>query len=313
MPEFFSSCVAVAAAGVGLLSLRATFSAADRLKHTTALTAVRWMQVAIIGNVLVVLARLILPIVDGVRPAIPASLSYAGYASAVLLLAPLIAVLGARKPGAAAWPWFVILPLCLVLQWPSVSQLAAGGWHTRLEVPAPTAIGFLLVVVMGVGNYFGTRFTLQCLVGGIGLVLLLVPYTDWYAGSDYPWFGFLGLILVASSAVRFCNAVGQLPDWSEASVGDLWIGFRDVFGIVWAKRVMDRTNQLAGRERLNVHLTLDGFVSGGEAENHPTDDAGRTGQLMAWVLKRFFDESVLLPHLPSTEQQRPDRTPRSIA
>jgi hypothetical protein len=291
------------AAAIGLLSLRATFSAADRLKRSTALTALRWMQAAIVVNVLVVIVRLISPIADSVM----STLSYAGYAAAVLLLTPLIAVLGARKPGAAAWPWFVILPLCLVLQWPSVSQLAAGGGHTRLEVPVPTAIGYLLVVVMGVGNYFGTRFTLECIVGGIGLVLAMVPYTEWYAGSDYPWFGFLGLILVAAAVLRFCKVVGELPDWSEGSVADLWIGFRDVFGIVWAKRVMDRTNQLANRERLNVHLTLDGFVVNGEPGNEPTNDAGRTGQLMAWVLKRFFDESVLQPHLPVSEQQRLER------
>lgn len=303
MPELFSSCVALVAAVVGLLALRSTFSAAAQLEHTTASTALRWMQAAIIGNLLVVVARLIPPIADGTS----AMLSYSGYAAAVLLLAPLIAVLGARKPGAAAWPWFVILPLCLVLQWPSVSQLAAGGWHTRLEVPVPTAIGFLLVIVMGVGNYFGTRFTLECIFGGIGLVLTMVPYTEWYAGSDYPWFGFFGLALVAASAVRFCKAVGQLPDWSEASVADLWIGFRDVFGIVWAKRVMDRTNQLANRERLNVHLTLDGFVVSGEPGIQLTNDSGRTGQLMAWVLKRFFDESVLQPHLPVSDRQRLDR------
>ncbi|MEZ6148255.1 MAG: hypothetical protein R3B91_23050 [Planctomycetaceae bacterium] len=40
------------------------------------------------------------------------------YSVALLSLCPPIAVLGARRPGAAAWTWFVILPMLAVLGWP---------------------------------------------------------------------------------------------------------------------------------------------------------------------------------------------------
>ncbi|MCA9112443.1 MAG: hypothetical protein KDA52_20980, partial [Planctomycetaceae bacterium] len=45
------------------------------------------------------------------------------YAVSLISLCPGIAVLGARRPGSAAWTWFVVLPMLAVLGWPMLTVL----------------------------------------------------------------------------------------------------------------------------------------------------------------------------------------------
>lgn len=104
--------------------------------------------------------------------------SAAQYLAAVMLLSPMIAVLGARRPGARAWPWFVVLTMIVVLQWPSVSELLAGSANSAVQVPTPTFAGFVLVLIMGFGNYFGTINTLPAVFGGTAVLLIGLPVSE---------------------------------------------------------------------------------------------------------------------------------------
>ena len=94
-------------------------------------------------------------------------------------LTPFICILGARRPGVSAWPYFVIVPMIAVFQWPSISQLMAESADTPLIIERPSSIGLILVVVMGVGNYFGTRFTAAALLSGLGIVLQHLAVSEW--------------------------------------------------------------------------------------------------------------------------------------
>lgn len=289
--QVIETCLSVLAVFWAIAAGRAAFASEKAVRGTTAHNALRWLQAALIANVVLVSLRLFLPTRQ-------AAMSYLGYAAAVLLLTPLIAILGARKPGHRAWPWFVVVPLWLVLQWPSLSQLAAGGMATPLEVPTPTMVGFMLVLVMGAGNYFGTRHTSTALLGGGGVLLAVLPYAEWTAKTTYPWYGLLGLNLTAVAAWRFTSVVSRQQEWQRLTPAEQWIQFRDLYGIVWSKRVMDRVNQLAGREKLMVTLTLDGFEHHDSEDPSVTAHTARVGQLLAWVLKRFLEESLLQHNLP---------------
>ncbi|MEQ9410057.1 MAG: hypothetical protein RIK87_20135 [Fuerstiella sp.] len=249
---------------LNLLSLVAVAGAAwqvHRLVHvttgTTAEAARRWGLAALLVCLLAAAVRLPwLSVTIRLQTALQ-------YAAAVMLLTPLVAVLGARRPGANAWPWFVTLPLVAVLQWPSLSQLWSGRAATAIEIPTPTVIGFLFVLLMGAGNYFGTRHTLAALIGSVGVFLLVLPVSEWTdAAAVWPFPA--GCLLLMMSALMIRTAVVSTPDSSEQIPADnthrLWIEFRDLYGIVWAKRVMDRVNQFADRESWTVQLTLDGFV-----------------------------------------------------
>ena len=90
---------------------------------------------------------------------------------------------------------------------------------------------------------------------------------------------------------------------------ELWQDFRDLYGIVWAKRVMDRVNQFAVRENWSVELSLDGFQDRSQIdENRVSTDVmrpvdavpDRALHILCWILRRFVDQQFLRRYLPET-------------
>ena len=231
------------------------------------------------------------------------------YFAAVMLLTPLLAVLGARQPGVNAWPWFVLVPLIAVLQWPSVSQFAAGRSTEAVEVPSPTALGFLLVLLMGAGNYLETRHTLATLAGSSALLLMVLPMTEWLPDSE--WTYSFGCLLISATCGIVCReykrSAAQPIQLAAGGTQELWQHFRDLYGIVWAKRVMDRVNQFSARETWNVHLSLEGFVRNSNDDGHAEnarlpnrDIPERAILVLCWLLTRFVDREYLQQFLPDS-------------
>lgn len=213
------------------------------------------------------------------------------YVAAVLTLTPFVHVLGARRPVVRSWNGFVLLPMLAVLGLPVVTS---GDWNTPFEVELPPLLGFLLVLVMGAGNYFGTRFTLPVLVLAAGLAvavvagsnerLVLIPNTE---TARLVAVGFFGVaVILAGRRAGHPEPEGEAAEEPEPRLELLWIDFRDLFGIVWAKRVMDRVNESLRTAGLETRLDLDGIRwTDGERP-----EAERVIQgTFAWLLKRFVD------------------------
>lgn len=186
------------------------------------------------------------------------------YLAAISLLIPPVAVLGARRPGAHAWTWFVLLPLGLVLLWPAVNAWSEDGPPRGLLLEGPHILGFAVVLTMGAGNYFGTRHTFSAILYALAAAALMFHFIEWTplspASARLSATTLLALatylaVRTRSSAVQSPGSERPLRHWEC-----VWRDFRDAFGIVWAKRVMDRINEAAKEERWPVRLDLDGFV-----------------------------------------------------
>ncbi|MEZ6063867.1 MAG: hypothetical protein R3C19_26265 [Planctomycetaceae bacterium] len=233
------------------------------------------------------------------------------YLAVTLLLSPLIDVLGARRPGHNAWPWFVVLPLIAVLQWPSVTQIVSSRATLPVEIPTPAVVGWLFVLLMGAGNYVGTRNTLAALLGSSGLVCLLLPVTEWipFPRNSLILSGSCLIAVAATLAARRSHGKPMtLPgvdgrSTNAADVNRMWSDFRDLYGMVWSKRVVDRVNQFAAREFWQSRLSLDGFQNTADdekfsevraANSQPTN---RQVQVLCWVLRRFCDDSFFRRYL----------------
>ena len=259
----------------------------------TAQTAWKWAIAAIAATLTAIGLRLI--------PVVPAGITSAVHSiAATLLLAPLVDILGARNPGHRAWPWFVVTPMIVVLQWSTISHLFSERLETALVTPLPATIGLLLVLVMGTGNYFGTANTSACLVGATGIGLLILPVTEWCA-----WPG--DAVCLASSVCLAITALlveGRLKaNNTETGHEQLWIDFRDIYGTVWSRRVMDRINQFAEREKWNVSMTLDGLRPRNDSQQ-PIESTERPEEILRWVLRRFADDEFLNRYLPIPASQQ---------
>lgn len=220
------------------------------------------------------------------------------YLAAISLLIPPVAVLGARRPGAHAWTWFVLLPLGLVLLWPAINAWSEDGPPRGLLLEGPHILGFAVVLTMGAGNYFGTRHTLSAMLYALAAAALMFHFVEW------PPLDSTAARIAATTLLALATflAVRSRKPTSETSGHEtplshwesVWREFRDSFGIVWAKRVMDRTNEAAKEERWPVRLDLDGFVVADPLPEHPLADDRLPIQVEHWMrflMRRFVDSA----------------------
>lgn len=184
---------------------------------------------------------------------------HAWYASAVLNLCPSIAVLGSRRPGTRVWAWFILFPMLLALGWPVATLWFQGSELRGLQLETPQVLAFCLILIMGVGNYCGTRFTIPALLCGIATAAVVVS-----SSTVAPAFLSDRTTTRFWSTVLMLLAIGLTKTSTRPAAATkfdcLWFEFFDLFGIVWGRRIQDRVNFIANKEGLPIRLELDGFV-----------------------------------------------------
>ncbi len=256
------------------------------LRGTTLLTAGGWSCAGLIAWWVAVLCGNL-----GLTSRSTADLLF--YLASVLLLCPGIAVLGARRPGHVAWNFFVLLPLVAVLLWPAVASAPHVKADAPLDLESPAAIGFVLVVVMGTGNYFGTRFTLPAMLHTVSL--LLITGSMWTGAADLALIperetarhlaAISFMLAVVVAALRAGESVEGLSPLDR-----LWLDFVDQFGLVWAKRVMDRLNEAAGHENWSAEFQWHRIQRTADTSaEEATRTEIRIEHTMRWLLKRFVE------------------------
>ncbi len=209
------------------------------------------------------------------------------YAAAVVALCPAIAVLGSRRPGTRVWTWFILIPMLFALGWPVITLWIQGSDVRGLQLESPQLAGYLLVLVMGAGNYFGTRHTLASLLYVAANTLLVLSSSSacptWLA--DRWWSrllatGCMALAVVIAGRTATRAAVGL------SRFDRLWLDFFDLFGVVWGRRIQDRVNFVAVREGWPARLELHGVVwdSGSDQATE-----ARIEHTFRWLLRRFVD------------------------
>ena len=288
---FLNSALILCWLGVLVLTCRAW----SRLQETTLTTACAWgMGAACVGLIAAVTHASVSSDRTGWS-------DLAWYATAVTLLCPGVAVLGARRPGAAAWGFFVLLPLLAVMAWPAATASRVISDGVPLEFETPAIAGFGVVLIMAFGNWIGTRFTLPAFLYAVSILLLVVPMSslDMPALPDRPVSQLLSALLVfAAAGIGSGRASGTFPH--ADAFNSLWFDFVDTFGMVWAKRVMDRLNQSAAHEKWSATLDWHGFVWQTDCSE---DDIRRTREriehTLRWLLKRFVEPSWIDRRLES--------------
>jgi hypothetical protein len=191
-----------------------------------------------------------------------------------------VAVLGARRPGVHAWN-FVVFAQLAVFSLP----LAEGLGELHLDSMWLIFLGGTLTI--GLLNYLPTRLAAMVVALGIGcgVELALLHFGGAFAPrleqaalvsrcllAVSPWF--------AWTAVRAVRR--PLPEFDQ-----IWMRFRDRFGLVWSQRVREQFNRAAANAGWPVVLRWRGLrmQSGMESLSATTHD--EIVATLRALLKRF--------------------------
>ena len=303
----------IAASVLVLALLGVAFGPLRQLRHTLRPTALRmawpWFCLAWIAWFVALGLRLAAESTDGLRHA-------AWYVAAVATLAPLIAVLGGRWPTSRVWSLFVVLPLLLVLSWPVAAVCLGMARWDRFELETPMLLGGLLVSVMGWGNFVGSRWTFEALLGMVGTMLLLWSLTPEISPSWLP--ADRCALLLAGVLACVSVSIGRRARHSpsrEPADDPVWMEFQTVFGMVWSRRIQDRVNEQARAKHWPVRLggrgwhDTSGQPLGLVADSGPAGQSG-AGQEMTtesategdargfllWLLQKFVEPEWIARH-----------------
>jgi hypothetical protein len=281
----------------GILVCRARWS----LRETALLVAWYWSLVAVLAWGIAAS----LPLTAASSS--PLTSDAAWYLAAVATLCPGIAVLGSRRPVVRVWSWFVLLPLLLVFGAP----VATAGWSrsdATLLIATPTTLGVGIVLLMGTGNYIGTRYSGPALCLAASVFAVVGPLSEWWGG----WWSresgrTAGVLLVCLSLGWGSWLAARRRPCAEAGWDRVWSDFRETFGVVWSRRVQDRINARAVTEAWDCRLEAWGIVAAphlvsgidqpapdgasalSSAVNRPPSlrDIDKLGQALRWHLDRF--------------------------
>jgi hypothetical protein len=184
---------------------------------------------------------------------------YETYTAAVLSIAPLLAVLGAKRPQNGAWQ-FIVLTLVAVLLLP-VGQ----GWGYGDTVPHVHGLFQWLIaghILLAVANYFATRFRGSALVYAVGAVLLSGKFLPLLV--DYGSAGVYWALICFPLCILGAAAIVWRSRRAPPGLQHLWLDFRDAYGAVWALRVAERLNAAAKLHRWPVEFTWSGILVTGD-------------------------------------------------
>ncbi len=285
---------AAASWGLGLLAAERCRLA---VRHTSLRTAWRWLVVA--G-----LAVCFMATTDGLMKRWPERTSDYGWClTSILLLCPPMAVLGARRPGVQVWSLFILLPMVAVLSWPIWTLLVQGSEWRGLSLEVPTVLGFVLVLLMGSGNYLGTRFAMSALLYFTGVLALFLSCTGWSLIPQAATSAWRLSSILALAAAVVAGIVFRPDVTARHRVNRLWDDFRNQFGIVWALRMVERINAFAVQERWTIRMSLDGFP---EESGRLTSNELEVEAACRWLFRRFVDEEWIVRRLrPAAEETQP--------
>jgi hypothetical protein len=164
-----------------------------------------------------------------------------------------IAVLGARRPLFGAWN-FVVLGLFTVMMLPLAESLLLGtDSHDGLRL-------FFLAATVAIGaiNYLPTRFAPAALLllaaGTVEIALLFFP--GWFEIRDETLA--LHALILAVPWISWLCVVKRSREGSEFD--QIWLGFRDRWGLLWSQRVREQFNHAAANAGWPVKLSWRGLV-----------------------------------------------------
>jgi hypothetical protein len=187
-----------------------------------------------------------------------------------------IAVLGARRPGAAAWN-FVVVGLLAVMLLPILNGMG------ELQLEPAQELFLAVTLAVPLLNYLPTRLGPAVVLLASGCALELIELM----GVSLPEIARItGLGLLAICPWTAWLALRRRGE-TRTEFDRLWLAYRDRFGFVWGQRMREQFNRAAHHACWAVQLRWRGLhATSPEAMPSPDESL----KLLHAVLKRFGPE-----------------------
>ncbi len=243
-----------------------------QLRETTLLGAWWWALGATMGLAAVEIAAIL-----GVSQ-VAASVESLRFLTGAMTFAPLMSVLGAKRPQHRAWH-FVVLSMWGVVALPAIENLVLHP-EQSLTLPGVRSLFLMGLIMVGVINWLPTPLGPAAVLFGAGQVLWFAPYTPFLlnAAPDCSNAYASACWVSATAVARVIEVITQRM--RKPGYNRLWRDFRDRFGVLWGVRVLERINAATISNRWAIRLTWAGFRQ---------TDGGRTN-----------DETPIAPEIAPT-------------
>jgi len=193
---------------------------------------------------------------------------FLGYAAAIFLLAPGLAVLGAKRPQNGAWQ-FIVGSFVGILMLPVFNGLAVGDHQPHVHALFRWLI--LAVFLVGMVNYLPTVHRVSIMASWFGLFVPLgiyIPGDFFGRPSAADALALVGINLGLAAAWNLSWKRRRAPRGMQR----LWSDFRDAYGMVWGLRVAERLNVAARRHGWPVEFAWRGILVKEPVGDEPTAD-----------------------------------------
>ena len=273
----------------GMIAVTLCLVAWRRLRDTTMAAPCAWAAASLAVATGSVLSTLVL------APARPSV--HVDYLAGMMMVAPFVALLGAKRPQNRAWQWIVVSLIGLLVfqdlrSW-SIDAAALPSLHAAWR--------WLLaaLIVVQLLNYLTTRHAAAACVACPGQACILagyLPFPPERSALLLP----LGLALlsvaVMMAAAFACRRRRSAEGWQAA-----WLDFRDLYGALWALRVAERVNSIAVEQSCPMRLNWHGFaraeLSADSATEAPcSKETAPLQRALRSVLTRFVSTDWLAKH-----------------
>ena len=267
----------------GVVGVAGLLLARGKIQGTTLVWPWAWTVAAIAA---VTLCEAVIGVVDhaagvGWAPALR-------YAAALVTLCPFISLLGARRPHDGAWQ-FIVGCFWLVFVLPAVTTVLAGRSQS-LDLHAVWGWFLWLLILGGAVNMLATRSWLSAAATAVAQALLLAPQLPPAGGELNATGRGVALTLVAAAPLLAWIACRR-TDLNVAPWNRAWLDFRDLFGVAWSLRAMERFNTAARLAGWDCNLGWFGFNAA--AEDSAVVLHGPAQTAFVNVLRRFVSPKWL--------------------
>jgi hypothetical protein len=216
-------------------------------------------------------------------------LGAARFVACIMLLAPVVSVLGARRPGELAWN-FIVLTLLLIYAQPALEQVLLGKQleSNRIGIDAPRIAFYSIIAGVGALNYLPTRFRPAAILFGIGMGFDLAALGPW-DGIDMSETDWLSAAAgMALSAAAWCCYWSRTQS-NVQGIDEAWRTMRDGWGVLWSTRVRQKWTVAARHYGWNMSLDWGGLVP--QNPDQAIDPSVRQAaeDHLKHLLRRFFD------------------------